>query len=116
VLVNHLLHLDDQLPILRKPLLPGGNMVKQRLWAIVRIPNTAILEVPLDNPPIKGPGIPKQVVNEGLLKFPELGRGMLAQGIDEAIGVEHRQSFPIHLARIARFVVSHVFYLSWSQR
>jgi hypothetical protein len=45
----------------------------------------------LDNPPLKCPGIPKQVVNVGLLKFPELGRGMLADGIDKAVRVEHKK-------------------------
>ena len=64
---NHALHLDDQLPVLGKPLLPRGEMVKQGLGAIVRIPNTGIiavsccpiLEVPLCYKPIKCQGIQK---------------------------------------------------------
>jgi len=44
----------------------------------------------LNNPPIKRPGIQKPVVDVGLIKFPELGRGMLADGIDETIGMDHK--------------------------
>jgi hypothetical protein len=45
VLCNHLLYLDDQLPILGKPILPRGEMVKQRLCVIVGVPNTGIIAV-----------------------------------------------------------------------
>src|SRR5262249_8144201 len=45
VLVNHLLHLDDQLPILGKPILPCQEMVKQGLRSVVRLPNTGIIVV-----------------------------------------------------------------------
>jgi hypothetical protein len=101
VLFNHLLHLDDQLPILGKPLLPRGKMVKQGLGSVVRMPNPGIiaiervpiLEIPLNDPPIKRPGMPKQIINIGLLVLPQLGRGMLADGVDEAVGVEHRHPF-----------------------
>jgi hypothetical protein len=80
------------LPILGKPILPRGQMLKQWLGSVVRIPNTGIiavqrfpiLEVPLCYKPIKCTGIPKQVINVRLLKFPELWRGMLADRVDEA--------------------------------
>jgi len=44
----------------------------------------------LNNPPVKGTGIPKQVIDIRLLVLPELGRGMLAEGINETIGTDHR--------------------------
>jgi hypothetical protein len=79
------------------PLLPRKNTVKQRLWAIVRLLNMGnitvscypILEVPLDNPSIKPPGMLKQVVNVGLFTLPQLGKAVLTQGVDETIGMEH---------------------------
>jgi hypothetical protein len=114
VLFNHVLHLDNQLPILREPLLPRGEMVKQRLGSVVRIPNTGIiaveccpiLEVPLYDKPLKRPGMHNEVVNVGLLIFPELGRSMLAQGIHKAVGMEHRESFRVRATMLARFTVS----------
>jgi hypothetical protein len=42
---NHAPYLDNQLPILGKPILPCGEMVKQGLGAIVGIPNTGILAI-----------------------------------------------------------------------
>lgn len=45
VLFNHLLHLADQQPILRQPILPRREMVKQGLGSIVRVPNTGIITV-----------------------------------------------------------------------
>jgi hypothetical protein len=45
VLFNHVLNLNDQLPILREPILPCGEMVKQGLWAIGGVPNTGIIAV-----------------------------------------------------------------------
>src|SRR5215813_7138078 len=76
-------------------------MVKQGLGAIVGVPNTGIIavecgpifEIPLCDKPIKRPGVQDEVVNVGLLELPELGRGMLAQGIDQAVGVEHKEPF-----------------------
>jgi hypothetical protein len=97
VLFNHVLNLNDQLPILREPILPCGEMVKQGLWAIVGVPNTGIIAVsrspiraiPLHDPSGKGASVREEVVNVGLLIFPELGRSMLADGVDESIGMEH---------------------------
>jgi hypothetical protein len=45
MLCHHLLHLDEQSPILGKPLLPRGEMVKPGLGAIVGMPNTGIIAV-----------------------------------------------------------------------
>jgi hypothetical protein len=47
----------------------------------------------LGNPPLKPPGIQKQVVDVRLLKFPELGRGMLADGVNETVSVKHGLTF-----------------------
>jgi hypothetical protein len=120
VLVNHILHLDNQLPILGKPLLLRGEMVEQRLRAIVRIPNTGviaveccpILEIALYDKPLKRPGIHNKVIDIRLLILPQLGSTVLAEGIDETVGGEHRQSFRIGATMIARFVVSQVSQLS----
>ncbi len=95
---------------------PRQEMVKQRLWAIVRVPDTGViaveccpvLEIPLCYKPIKRPGIPKQVVNVRLLIFPELGRSMLADRVDQAVGMDHRQSFRIRVTMIPRSAVSQV--------
>ena len=38
--------------------------------------------------------------------FPELGMGMLAYGIGETGGMDHRQPFHIRATMIARFAVS----------
>jgi len=86
-------------------------MVEQGLGAIVGVPNTSvivveccpILEIPLHYKAIKRPGIQKQVFNVRLLKFPELGRGMLTDGINETIGMDHRQPFQVWATMIAWF-------------
>jgi hypothetical protein len=73
-------------------------MVKQWFGSVVCVPNTGIiavegfpiLEIPLRHKPIKRTGIHNEVIDRGLLIFPELGRGMLADGIDKAVGVDHR--------------------------
>ena len=44
-----------------------------------------ILKVPLGNASVEGAGIQQKMVNIGLLVFPELGRGVLTQRIDEAV-------------------------------
>jgi hypothetical protein len=45
MLFNHLLYLDDQLPILGKPILPRGEMVKQGLCAIVGVPDAGVIAI-----------------------------------------------------------------------
>ena len=42
-------------------------------------------------------------MNKGLFLFPELGRGMLADGIDKAVGMEHKEPFRIRVTIIACF-------------
>ena len=42
-------------------------------------------------------------IDIGLLIFPELRSTMLAEGVDETVGVEHRQSFRGYLTMIPRF-------------
>jgi len=97
-------------------------MVEQRLWAIVGVPNTGIiaveccpsLEIPLYDKPLKRPGIHNKVLDIRLLILPQLGRSMLAEGIDETVGGEHRESFRVRLAMIPRFAVSQVSQVSLS--
>ena len=82
-------------------------MVKQGLGSVVRLPDTPIitiqrlpiLEIPLYDKPIKRPGIQEKVINIGLLILPQLGRGMLADGIDKAVSVDHR-SIPFLYGRL----------------
>lgn len=79
-------------------------MVKQRLGLVIRLPDTGIVtieccpifEIPLDHKLIKRPGILKQVVNVRLFILPELGRGVLADGVDETVGMDHVSS-PFHI-------------------
>lgn len=49
----------------------------------------SVLEIPLHNPSVKGTSIHNKVINIGLLVFPELGRGMLAERVDKAVSMEH---------------------------
>ena len=89
MLLSNLLDLDDQLPILREPILPRRDMVKQRLGAVVRLPNAGVIaveggpirEIPLCDKSIKRSDIPNQIINVGLLILPQLGRGMLTEGV-----------------------------------
>jgi hypothetical protein len=57
----------------------------------------------VNNPPIKCTGIQKQITDIRLFVLPELGRSMLVEGIDETIGVEHREPFRIRVTIIACF-------------
>jgi hypothetical protein len=122
VLFNHVLSLDDQWPILGKPILPRGEMVKQGLGAVVRLPETSLitishlsmLEAPWNNPPIKRLGMTKQVVDGRLRRCPELSRGVMVEGIDKAVGRDHRQSFQTCLRMITPLIVSHVSQVSLS--
>src|SRR5712691_2190554 len=45
-----------------------------------------------DNPSVKGTSVQEEVINVRLLELPDLGRGMLAEGIDETVSGEHRES------------------------
>jgi hypothetical protein len=56
----------------------------------------------------KRPGIPKQVVNVRSFIFSHMGGGMLAEGIHEAVGMDHRQSFRVRAIMIPCFAVSQV--------
>ena len=47
----------------------------------------------VDNPSVKGASIQDEVVDIGLLIFPDLGWGVLADGVDKAVGVKHRHPF-----------------------
>src|SRR6266446_10901831 len=53
------------------------------------LPRSPIRDIPLHDPSGKGASVREEVVNVGLLIFPELGRSMLADGVDESIGMEH---------------------------
>jgi hypothetical protein len=60
----------------------------QRITGVAHCAN--VVWPDLDYPPIKCTGIPKQVINVRLLVSPQLGRSMLTEGINKAIGMEHR--------------------------
>ena len=62
------------------------------------MPNTAIIAVscypifaiPLHDPSVKGASVQDEVVNVGLLIFPELGRSLLTDRVDKAVRMDHK--------------------------
>ena len=57
---------------------------------------------------VKGASVQEEIIDRGLLVFPQLGWRMLAEGIDKAVGVEHREPFRVRAIMIPRFAVSQV--------
>ncbi len=75
-------------------LLPASVKRTQRLWFIVRLPDTGIIlveGVPVLKPPahyasVEGAGMQDKGVDKRLLPLPELGWAVFAEGIGETVG------------------------------